>query len=243
MLESVQDCYAEVAAWIVAVRERKELHEKMEIFYGDMEDTADSDVSSVSVIKADDIHFKYDDKSVLDGVSTEFHRGGNIHLVGENGAGKSTFIRILTGLYSPDEGTVEDSVGNKLTLRELRRLVTLAEQDSDVFSGTVMENLFSDDKEAAAEILGRLGFEKSLEYEVGREGKGLSPGEKKKVILTRALLKKSDFLILDEPLNHLDKDACVVLEEILKEDDRGKILISHKELDLKFDGEIALSRS
>ena len=243
MLESVQDCYAEVAAWIVAVRERKELHEKMEIFYGDMEDIEDSGVSSASVIKADDIHFSYDDKCVLNGISTGFQKGEIIHLVGENGAGKSTFIRILTGLYSPDEGMVEADDGSRLTLRELRRLVTLAEQDSDVFSGTVIENLFTDDRASASGILGRLGFEKSLDYEVGRDGKGLSPGEKKKVILTRALLKKSDFLILDEPLNHLDKDACAVLEEILREDGRGKILISHKEMDLEFDGEIALNRS
>ena len=203
----------------------------MEIFYGDMEDSSDSGVPSSSVLKARDISFSYDEKSILDGLSAEFNRGRSYRLLGENGAGKSTFIRILTGLYSPEKGMLEDGNGNRLTLRELRHLVSLAEQDSDVFSGTVMENLFTDDRTEAEGLLRRLGFEKSLDYEVGRDGKGLSPGEKKKVILTRALLKQSAFLILDEPLNHLDKDACRVLEKILHEDERGKMIISHKEMD------------
>ena len=95
----------------------------------------------------------------------------------------------------------------------------------------------------ASGYLERLGFDKSLDCKVERDGKGLSPGEKKKVILARALLKDSDFLILDEPLNHLDKDACMELVRILKEDGRGKIVISHKDIDIEFDGEISLCRA
>ena len=244
MLESVKDCYSEIAQWFSALRARSEVRKNIEIFYGESESDEDTGVEEALVLTADDIEFRYDsDKPILDGFSTEFWKGRCYRLLGENGSGKSTFIRIISGLYRQDSGFITEGEGTNLSERNLRRLVSLAEQDSMVFSGTVGENLFTDDTERAVAILTRLGFEKSIDYKVGRDGRGLSPGEKKKVILTRALLKNSDFLILDEPLNHLDEDACIELEKILRKDERGKILITHKDMNLEFDGEIALSRA
>ena len=243
MLESVEDCYSEISEWFSALRARSEVRKNIEIFYGESESELDTGVDEALVLTADDIDFSYEsDKPVLDGFSTEFWKGRCYRLTGGNGAGKSTFIRIISGLYRPDSGYVTEGEGTNLSEGNLRRLVTLAEQDSVVFSGTVAENLFTDDLDGASGILDRLGFEKTLDYKVGRDGKGLSPGEKKKLILARALSKGSDFLVLDEPLNHLDRDACIELERILREDDRGRIIISHKDMNLEFDGEVSLER-
>lgn len=242
MLESVEDCYSEITQWIRALRSRKELREGMEIFYGEMEDERVSSISTSDSLTAENIHFSYEDGTVLDGININVRKGENYRLIGENGAGKSTFIRILTGLYEPQEGSIRDSHGNELTLRDLRKLVTLAEQDSDVFSGTVRENLFSLDDEKAEKLLSRLGFEKSLDYEMGRGGRGLSPGEKKKLILARALLRDSDYLILDEPLNHLDAAGAAVLEKELRGKDAGKVIITHKDMNMDFDDVLTLQK-
>ena len=78
-----------------------------------------------------------------------------------------------------------------LSLYDLRSLVSFAEQDGAVFSGTVYENLFIDKskKNKAQSILDTLGFSKSLDYCIADRGANLSPGEKKKLLLSRCLLK------------------------------------------------------
>ena len=78
-------------------------------------------------------------------------------------------------------------------------------------------------------VLKELGFEKPLDYEVTESGGNLSPGEKKKIMLARALLDKSPVLALDEPLNHLDADGTKVLISKLKKEIRPVILVSHND--------------
>jgi ATPase subunit of ABC transporter with duplicated ATPase domains len=87
-----------------------------------------------------------------------------------------------------------------------------------------------DDKlSEAGALLKEMGFEKSLDYEVSEAGGNLSPGERKKIILVRALFDSSPVLALDEPLNHLDADGTQVLISSLKKETRPVILISHSD--------------
>lgn len=147
----------------------------------------------------------------------------------ENGCGKSTLMSLLGGIYPPDQGEILDERGAVVSLQRLRRSVALQEQDSVIFTGTVWDNLFLPEhkREAAAQLLADLAFAKPLEYAIAGDGKNLSPGERKKILLTRALLKEAPFLFLDEPLNHLDSVARKALAVRLEERRGGLLLISH----------------
>lgn len=236
MLSSVKDCYGEISHWIYAVRGYKERRKKISVFYGEEEALNSKDIKD-DIIKLDNVSFCYDDNKVLDSVSFTFEKGKKYKIEGENGAGKSTLIRLIAGLYDPSSGKIDHA------MMALRDKVTLAEQTSTVFTGTVFDNLFTHDSERARMLLDTLGFEKELDYFVKHDGEGLSPGEKKKLILSRALLQDKPFLILDEPFNHLDPLACDNLTKMLKETDKALILISHKDVDITFNKIIKLQKN
>lgn len=141
------------------------------------------------------------------------------------------FLSLISGVYSPDDGSVTDENGSTLNCAALRRAVALQEQDGGIFSATVAENLFvSDERLGEAEnMLKEMGFEKPLDYQVSESGGNLSPGEKKKIMLVRAFLDPSPVLALDEPLNHLDAEGMQVLVSRLKKEKRPVILVSHSE--------------
>ena len=167
------------------------------------------------------VSFSYaaEDMPVLSQVNWTLSTGDGVQLMGENGCGKSTLMSLLGGIYPPDQGEILDERRAVVSLRRLRRSVALQEQDSVIFTGTVWDNLFLPEhkREAAARLLADLAFAKPLEYAIAGDGKNLSPGERKKILLTRALLKEAPFLLLDEPLNHLDSVAREVLAVRLEE--------------------------
>ena len=132
-------------------------------------------------------------------------------------------MMVLSGLYTQSYGTL--SVSSAV----LKKNTALQEQDGTVFSGTVLENLFIDVNrtEEAKALLVDMGFEKAIDYKVEPEGRNLSPGERKKLLLVRALMKKAPFLLLDEPLNHLDGEGKESLVRQLMKRRSGILLISH----------------
>ncbi|MDE7326343.1 MAG: ATP-binding cassette domain-containing protein, partial [Lachnospiraceae bacterium] len=115
----------------------------------------------------------------------------------------------------------------------LRGKVSLQPQDGGLFSVTVSENLFvSGEKLREAEdILRALGFEKPMDMVLEEGGSNLSPGERKKILLVRTLLKPSPILAFDEPLNHLDAQGREVLFDLIKKEERPILLISHTPID------------
>ena len=152
-----------------------------------------------------------------------------IYIRGENGAGKSTLLSLIAGIYPPDRGRIMGESGEDLDCLALRGKVSLQPQDGGLFSVTVAENLFvSGDKlREAEELLRALGFEKPMDMLLEEGGGNLSPGERKKILLVRALLKSSQVLALDEPLNHLDAQGRGVLLDIIKKEKRPVLLVSH----------------
>lgn len=74
-----------------------------------------------------------------------------------------------------------------------------------------------------------MGLKKDLDFEISSGGSNLSPGEREKILLVRALLRKSPFLLLDEPLNHLDSQAAAVLQSLLSQRTGGLLLVSHQD--------------
>ena len=135
---------------------------------------------------------------------------------------------------------VEDEHGLQYSLKDLRSHIVFVDQNSSLFSGTVKENLFSDDTDKARKLFDKFGFTKTLDTVIGKDGEGLSPGERKKLIIIRAFLHNGEFLLMDEPLNHLDKKGFEALIDELGAFEGGKIIITHKDMNLDYDSTISL---
>ena len=204
----------------------------MEYFYQEREEKPDEGtMQPLEILALHNVGFSYaaEDMPVLSQINWTLSIGDRVQLMGGNGCGKSTLVSLLGGIYPPDQGEILDERRAMVSLQRLRHSVALQEQDSVIFTGTVWDNLFLPEHKrgAAAQLLVDLAFAKPLEYTIVGAGKNLSPGERKKILLTRALLKEASFLLLDEPLNHLDSVAREALAVRLEERRGGLLLISH----------------
>ena len=157
-------------------------------------------------------------RTIVDDVSFAIEEKDRIALVGVNGTGKSTLLRVIAGKEKADSGTITYR-------RELR--ISMLDQDP-VFdaSSTVLDAVLAgaDDVSAyeARSILNRLGM-RDMEAEIGI----LSGGQKKRVALARALLRPCDLLILDEPTNHLDAQMIEWLERYLQKRTSALLMVTH----------------
>lgn len=201
-----------------------------------------------SSIGAKNVHFRYNgsDREALRGVDLEIRRGEHVVIVGENGSGKTTFSKLLTGAYLPCEGSVCYDRQSTDTLRRgsLYDHISVVSQDFVHYQFTLRENIgISDLKhmedtarmEALTESVAGVEFLKKtggLDVQVGREFGGieLSGGEWQKVAIARGLWKDSDIIILDEPTSALDP---LVEYDILSKfvdmiQDKTSVIISHR---------------
>ena len=222
LLPTVKQFWVSVRQLVEDVQSERTYGARMEYFYQEREEKPDEGtIQSPETLALHNVGFSYEaeDMPVFSQVNWTLSIGDRVQLMGENGCGKSTLVAFLGGIYPPDQGEILDERGAVVSLQRLRRSVALQEQDSVIFTGTVWDNLFLPEhkREAAAQLLADLAFAKPLEYAIAGDGKNLSPGERKKILLTRALLKEAPFLLLDEPLNHLDSVAREVLAVRLEE--------------------------
>lgn len=234
LIPTIRQCWETIKQVVVEFKQEEKFGARMAYFYQDREpEVCGASPQAIQKLVLENVSFSYrpQEEPVLAHLNLTVTAQENVQLAGGNGCGKSTLAAILSGVYAPVDGEIVDGKGRVLSLQQLRRSVALQEQDGVIFSGTVWENLFLplSQKTIAAQLLDELAFSKSLEYRVEGDGKNLSPGERKKLLLTRALLQDTPFLLLDEPLNHLDAQGRAALVRRLRERSQGIILISHDE--------------
>lgn len=177
----------------------------------------------------------YTERLLFDDTAFSINEGEKIGIIGINGTGKSTLLKIVAGITEPDQGTVTRS--RNLDIRYLPQNPKFKAGDT-ILESIVRDNVSSshvhsaesneghdyvwDLESQAKTILTKLGiyeFDKKVDY--------LSGGEKKRVALTSVLLSTADLLILDEPTNHLDSEMADWLEEYLKKFRGALLMITH----------------
>lgn len=165
----------------------------------------------------------YTERLLFDDTSFSINEGDKIGLIGINGTGKSTLLRIVAGLEEPDQGTVVK--GRNLDIRFLSQNPVFHEGD------TILESIVRDneghehvwDLESQAKaMLTRLGFS-----DFDSKVETLSGGQRKRVALVSVLLGNTDLLVLDEPTNHLDSSMADWLEDYLKRFRGALLMVTH----------------
>jgi ATP-binding cassette, subfamily B, bacterial len=181
----------------------------------------------------------------IDQISFEAKKGETIAFVGPSGAGKSTLVKLLVGLYEPQEGEILMNGVNtaQIDMSALRNQISFVTQDTQLFAGTIKENLAfvapaatEDDmllaltKASCANILDKGG--NGLATVIGEGGLKLSGGEKQRLSIARALLRHPHLLIFDEATSSLDslteESITDTIRDLSKEREQITIMIAHR---------------
>jgi ATP-binding cassette subfamily B protein len=181
----------------------------------------------------------------LSDISFKVERGDTIAFVGPSGAGKTTLVKLLVGLYPPKRGEIlyNGNPGSVIDLDVLRERIGFVTQDSQLFSGTIRENLLfvrpgaTDaecldvlQKAAAHSLLARA--DKGLDTVIGEGGVKVSGGEKQRLSIARALLRKPHLLVFDEATSSLDslteEEISRTMRDVASDRAVMTILIAHR---------------
>ncbi|MGZ3937306.1 MAG: ABC transporter ATP-binding protein [Flavisolibacter sp.] len=184
-------------------------------------------------------------QNAINNISFDVNVGETIAFVGPSGSGKSTLMKLLVGLYRPKEGVILYNGLDETKLRydDLRNQIGFVTQDTNLFSGTIRENLMfvnptatNEDlvdalnKAACQNLLARA--EKGLETMIGEGGLKLSGGEKQRLSIARALLRKPKLLLFDEATSALDsiteEEITYTIRDISNQGNQITILIAHR---------------
>lgn len=175
----------------------------------------------MNILNMEHISKIYGDKVIFDDISCGIHQGDKIGIIGINGTGKTTFLRILAGLEETDEGQVIKQNGLRISYLEQHPRFP---EGATILSYVAGENKTADwnTETEAHMVLNSLGIADHVE-----EIDHLSGGQKKRVALAAVLVNPADVLILDEPTNHLDNDMAAWLEDYLNRFKGVVIMVTH----------------
>ena len=174
------------------------------------------------LLSAEHLSINFGSRQLLDDVNFYLNEGDKVGVIGINGTGKSTFLKVLSGVTEPDGGTISRNPNVQISLLSQNPVM-----DEDA---TVLEQVFLhfpaefralNEYEAKA-MLNRLGIT-DFSQKVGT----LSGGQRKRVALAAALIHPADVLILDEPTNHLDSEMVAWLEDWLRRFKGGLVMVTH----------------
>lgn len=204
-------------------------------------------LGEIETLAFETVGFKHKTASqkAINNISFTAHSGETIAFVGPSGSGKSTLMKLLVGLYRPQQGRIlyNGIDENNISFEDLRSQIGFVTQDTNLFSGSIKENLMfvnpnatheelheALEKAACTNIVQRA--EKGLDTVIGEGGLKLSGGEKQRLSIARALLRKPKLLIFDEATSALDsiteEEITNTIRAISTSQEQITILIAHR---------------
>ena len=204
-------------------------------------------INDIRELQFDDVTFKHKSASynALSNISFSVNQGETIAFVGPSGAGKSTLVKLLVGLYSPKQGTITYNGINSLEIDkdELQQQLGFVTQDTQLFSGTIKENLLfvkpnasetqlneALQRAACTNLLAR--SENGIDTVIGEGGMKLSGGEKQRLSIARALLRNPRLMVFDEATSALDslteEEINNTIRSITAHKEHITVLIAHR---------------
>jgi len=204
-------------------------------------------VGQLQRLAFDDVTFQHQsaNRPALEGISFEVSRGETVAFVGPSGSGKTTLVKLLVGLYRPHAGHIyyNGTREDEIDIDGLRERIGFVTQDAQLFSGSIRENLlFVSPKATDEECLDVLRqasvesllarAEKGLDTVIGEGGVKVSGGEKQRLSIARALLRKPQLLVFDEATSSLDslteEEISQTIRDVATSRDAITILIAHR---------------
>lgn len=196
-------------------------------------------------IRVANAKFGYSDEKVITDANFTVNKGEFVGIKGPSGAGKSTLFKLITGLYSLDDGeAVIETTKGEIDCKYTKRLFSFVPQDNMLFSGTIRENItiLRPDateeeienalKNAAAEFA--YDLDGGLDFVLGESGAGISQGQAQRLAIARALLGKGKIILMDEATSALDSDTEKRVMNNLKNNEGITVLfITHREMVLE----------
>jgi len=204
-------------------------------------------IKGVETVEFNNVSFKHNtaSKNALENISFKVERGQTIAFAGPSGSGKTTMVKLLVGLYPPPVGevTYNGVSGKDIDLDKLREQIGLVTQDAQLFSGSIKENLLfvapnATDAEcldvlhkaACESLLSRA--DKGIDTVIGEGGVKVSGGEKQRLSIARALLRKPSLLVFDEATSALDslteEEISKTIRDVSENTSHVTILIAHR---------------
>ena len=172
------------------------------------------------VLKIEKLSKSYEGKKIFQNLNLEIFRGERVGIIGKNGVGKSTLLKIINGTEKADSGTV--TIGEKVTIGYYDQNHKGLDEKASILNEFMFNYPMSE--EEVRKLAGGFLFP---EEDVFKTIGSLSGGEKARVTLMKLILKKANFLVLDEPTNHLDIYSREVLEEALEGYQGTILIVSH----------------
>ena len=239
----------ELSQFIVAKNEAKaslENFEKLLNAKSEFKPKHPEKMGAISSLKFENVVFKHKtaNYNAVENINFHIKQGQTVAFVGPSGAGKTTLVKLLVGLYHPAEGQIlyNNIVSTQIDLLELRKQLGFVTQDAQLFSGTIRENLLFVKPNATDEqllnVLHRASCENllkraedGLNSTIGEGGIKVSGGEKQRLSIARAILRNPNLLIFDEATSALDS---ITEEEInstirsISDENRITVLIAHR---------------
>jgi len=204
-------------------------------------------LGDIKMLQFDQVGFKHQtaQQSAINDISFDVRTGETIAFVGPSGSGKTTLMKLLVGLYRPQRGKIlyNHLDETKINFDDLRSQIGFVTQDTQLFSGTIRENLLFVNPQATEEELRDVlqkascetlleRAEKGLDTTIGEGGLKLSGGEKQRISIARALLRKPKLLIFDEATSALDslteEEITQTIREVSSQRNQVTILIAHR---------------